>query len=334
MVSVVPDLDAAAQAYQRLGLTLTPRSDIAATGIANQACFVGTGSDNFTYLELLAVTDPPTAQAAGRQAYVDATAAGGSMVGLVFGVESASRAASDLHARGLAAPVESLKRPDGSPLLDVAVVDTKGAVPFRVSIANYSETWEARFERSSAAGRFNHDFPLKRLDHLAAVAPDLEAATRFWGEALGVPVSGEIKTPALIIRQLKIGDAIFELLGPATPDSPMASRPASLASMAAWEVSGPLDDAVALARSRGFTVSDPEAGVIPGTRRASIPASELAGTSACNSSNTSDSYSSSQAHHTAPSRRTPSPAAGEGAGDEGELWTQATPSSHPIGESL
>jgi hypothetical protein len=47
--------------------------------------------------------------------------------------------------------------------------------------------------------------------------------------------------------------------------------------MAAWEVEGPLDDAVGLARERGFTVSDPEAGVIPGTRRASIPAGELGG---------------------------------------------------------
>ena len=57
----------------------------------------------------------------------------------------------------------------------------------------------------------------------------------------------------------------------------MAGRPAALASMAAWEVSGPLDDAVALARERGFSCGDAEAGVIPGTRRASIPAAELGG---------------------------------------------------------
>jgi hypothetical protein len=183
----------------------------------------------------------------------------------------------NLKAKGLDARVEAINRDDGTRVIDIATVDTKGAVPFRVSVASYPETWTARHERSRAAGRFAHTFPLKRLDHLAAVAPDLEAATRLWGETFGVPVSGEIATPALIIRQLQIGDAIFELLGPASPDSPMASRPASLASMAAWEVEGPLDDAVGLARERGFTVSDPEAGVIPGTRRASIPAGELGG---------------------------------------------------------
>ncbi|MCZ7578992.1 MAG: hypothetical protein M5U18_18865 [Dehalococcoidia bacterium] len=81
----------------------------------------------------------------------------------------------------------------------------------------------------------------------------------------------------MIIRQLQIGDAIFELLGPDGPESRLAGRPASLASMAAWQVSGRLDDAVSLARERGFTVSEPEPGVIPGTRRASIPGDELAG---------------------------------------------------------
>ncbi len=278
MVCVVPDLEAASSAYQRLGLTLTPRSEVPSTGIANQACFVGTNASNFAYLELLTVTNAASASATGRKAYVESAEAGGSMVGLIFGVESASDASAGLGRKGFDAPIESLKRPDGSPLVDIATVDTRGSVPFRVSVANYPESWAARYERSEAAGRFAHDFPLKRLDHLAAVAPDLEAATRFWGDVLGVPVSGEITTPALIIRQLKIGDAIFELLGPASPDSPMASRPASLASMAAWEVSGLLDDAVALARSRGFTVSDPEVGVIPGTRRASIPAGELGGT--------------------------------------------------------
>ena len=80
----------------------------------------------------------------------------------------------------------------------------------------------------------------------------------------------------MIIRQLKIGDAMLELLGPASPDSPMASRPAGQASMCAWEVPD-LDEAVALARERGFTPSTPNTGVLPGTRVATIPGGELAG---------------------------------------------------------
>ena len=37
--------------------------------------------------------------------------------------------------------------------------------------------------------------PLKRLDHLAAMAPNLEDATSFWTDVLGVPVHGEVRTP-------------------------------------------------------------------------------------------------------------------------------------------
>jgi catechol 2,3-dioxygenase-like lactoylglutathione lyase family enzyme len=119
-------------------------------------------------------------------------------------------------------------------------------------------------------------FPLKRLDHLAAVTHDIDDKCRFWEEVLGVPVAGEVRTPTMIIRQLKIGDAIFELLGPAGPDSPIHQRPAGLVRMAAWEVDD-LPAAVALARSAGFTVSDPATGILPGTRTATIPAAELGG---------------------------------------------------------
>ena len=277
LVCVTPQLSAAAAAYERLGLVLTPETKHAGIGIANRACFVGTAAANYSYLELLTVEDESRAMAAGRADYVEAMKRGSGAVALAFGVTDIQAAAADLAAKGHPAQVESLTRPDGSQVCDVARVDTAGAVPFSISLIQYPESWEARYERSMAAGRFAHAFPLKRLDHLAAVAPDIEATTAFWRDVLGVPVFGEIRTPQMVIRQLKIGDAILELLGPAGPDSPFAGRPAALASMAAWEVSGPLDDAVALARERGFTCSDSEPGVIPGTRRASIPASELGG---------------------------------------------------------
>ena len=97
-----------------------------------------------------------------------------------------------------------------------------------------------------------HAFPLRRLDHLAAVTPDLEAKTRFWTDVLGVPVAGEVVTPTLVIRQLRIGDAVLELLGPASPASPILQRPPGLVSMASWEVAD-LDAAVQQARAAGFT---------------------------------------------------------------------------------
>jgi catechol 2,3-dioxygenase-like lactoylglutathione lyase family enzyme len=134
------------------------------------------------------------------------------------------------------------------------------------------------FSNGSWRRDFNpgHTFALKRLDHLAAVAHDLDAQCRFWEDVLGVPATGEVRTPTMIIRQLRIGDAIFELLGPAGPDSPLHQRPAGLVNMAAWEVAD-LPPAVAQARAAGFTVPDPAVGVLPGTHTATIPAAELGG---------------------------------------------------------
>jgi catechol 2,3-dioxygenase-like lactoylglutathione lyase family enzyme len=279
IVCVTPDLAAASAAHERLGLVLTPEARHAQTGSANRACFVGASAGSACYLELLSVFDAETASSSGRSHYVESMARGGGAVGIGFGVNDIHAAVTQLASAGFDAPVLSLHRDDGAKVCDVAWVDTESALGYRASLLQYPETWSDRFERSKAAGRFEHTFPLKRLDHLAAVAPDLEAATSFWARTFGVPVYGEIRTDTLVIRQLKIGDAILELLGPASPDSPMSSRPASLASVAAWEVSGSLDDAVALARSRGFTCPDPEPGVIPSTRRTTIPAAELGGMS-------------------------------------------------------
>lgn len=277
LVVPVPDLSAAAAAYERLGITLTPLTEHQAMGTANRAAFIGTGAANFAYLELLGITDRQLVAAGARARYLEAADRGGALSSIAFGTNDISGLVNRFTAARLNSDVREVHASDGRKIADTAVVDTAGALPFSVTLLQYPETWEARYDRSVAAGRFVHTFPLKRLDHLAAIAPDIEVATAFWTGTLGVPVAGEIRTPGMIIRQLQVGDAIFELLGPDGPDSRMAGRPASLASMAAWEVSGSLDDAVSLARERGFTVSDPEPGVIPGTRRASIPAGELAG---------------------------------------------------------
>lgn len=121
-----------------------------------------------------------------------------------------------------------------------------------------------------------HRFPLLRLDHLAAIPGDLDGNCRFWEEVLGVPVAGEVVTPSLVIRQLRIGDAVLELLGPASPDSPLRQRPTGLVSMMSCEVAD-LDAAVAQARAAGFTVADPAPGPLPNTRIATLPGTELAG---------------------------------------------------------
>src|SRR5262249_15887483 len=113
-------------------------------------------------------------------------------------------------------------------------------------------------------------------DHLAVVTPDLEAKTRFWTDVLGLPVAGEVTTPAMVIRQLRIGDAVLELLAPASADSPVRKRPPGLVGMVAWEGED-LEAAVGQARAGDFTVTDPVAGALPGTRIATVDGTELAG---------------------------------------------------------
>src|SRR5262249_4238623 len=84
-------------------------------------------------------------------------------------------------------------------------------------------------------------------------------------DVLGVPVAGEVATPAMLIRPLKGGDTLLELLGPTSADSPIWKRTPGLVSMASWQVKDP-DTAVRHARAAGFTATDPAVGVLPGTR--------------------------------------------------------------------
>ncbi|MBX9679557.1 MAG: VOC family protein [Gemmataceae bacterium] len=121
-----------------------------------------------------------------------------------------------------------------------------------------------------------HGFPLRRLDHLAAVTHDLEAKCRYWEKHFGMPITGEVVTPTMVIRQIRIGDAMLELLGPAGVDSPLMKRVPGLISMASWEVAD-IDESVSQARSAGFEVPDPTPGVLPETRITTLPGTSLAG---------------------------------------------------------
>ena len=217
LVCVVPSLAEAAAAYDRLGMVLTPEVRYDSIGIANRALFVGGSAADFMYLELIAVTDRERASAANRSAYVEAAERGGGAVGLAFGTSAIAAAAAQMDAHGCPAPVEEVHRGDGTKVLDTATVDTRGAVPFRVSLVQYPETWDARFDRSRAQGRFAHAFPLKRLDHLAAVAPDFRCHRDLTGLILAVLAHGNLDRPGLadkaIARRFDRFDAAVELTG-------------------------------------------------------------------------------------------------------------------------
>jgi len=271
VVVPVRSLEASGEPFERLGLKLTAETRHRGRGTSNRVFFVGGESNEFN-VELLGVHDAEFA----NPLYTGAIERGGGTIARLMLRTTGIRGTIEKLARhGGASVLEQVAREDGTPICEVAEV--QGAyLGFPAGIIQYAEARGSAHARHVASGLLGHRFPLKRLDHLAAMAPDLEAATRWWGEVLGVPVFGEVRAPGIIIRQLKMGDAILELLGPDGPDSRLAGRPAGLSSMCAFEVDD-LDAAVALARERGFTAPDPNKGILPGTRVATIAAGELGG---------------------------------------------------------
>lgn len=276
VVVPVPDLEGAAAAYERLGMNLTSPTRHTGLGTENRAFFVGASAKQSFYLELLGIHDRREALAAGRSRYVESLDRGGGLARVMLGVKGIASEVDRLQQQGVNTSIEQVWSGERQ-ICDVAPLESIAAdLSVMAGLVQYVEGDRASYERRKASGRFEHRFPLKRVDHLAAIAPDLEASCRSWSEALGVPVHGEVRGPGVIIRQLKMGDAMLELLGPDGPESRLHGRPPGLASMVAWEVDD-LDAAVALARERGFTPNDPAPGILPGTRVATIPAQELAG---------------------------------------------------------
>lgn len=276
VVAAVPDLQAAASAYERLGLALTPPTRHSGRGTENRVFFVG-GAGNAVFFELLGIHDRALAAAAGLDHYLATADAGGGLARIVFRTD------------GLKAEVRRLRTPDFDPRIEevrsgeriicaVAALDGIPDLSLSAGLVEYVEPQDQAYERRLRAGRFAHRFPLRRLDHVATIPADLEASTRCWSTVMGISPAGEARRPGWIIRQLRVGDAVVELIGADTPESPVARRPRGLISMVSWEVPD-LEAAVALARERGFAASDPSEGILPGTRIATIPGAELAGVS-------------------------------------------------------
>ena len=64
-----------------------------------------------------------------------------------------------------------------------------------------------------------------KLNHLALIVDDMDAALRFWGESLGLAAVGERRTVAaesVEIAFLSLGDARLELIKPTSDDSGVA----------------------------------------------------------------------------------------------------------------
>lgn len=272
----VADLEAAVEPFERLGLRLTPPSRNSRTGTENRVFFAGDGRDEF-YVEFVAVADEDVASTTETGLRVlRYLNGGGGMKRVMLHTSNLAGEVVALAEQGLRAEPYEFRGDDGRLVSTAAALEGAGSLGVEVGLVQYPEALESRQERHRQAGYFEHGFPLKRMDHLAALVEDIEGTAGEWGRLLGIGVAGEIRTPDIVIKQLRVGGGVLELLGPGRPDAPIASRPPGLLGIVAFEVDD-LDGSVALARERGFGVSDPEAGVIPGTRRATIPGGEMSG---------------------------------------------------------
>ena len=270
----VSSLDAAAERFARLGLRAAPGSRHAGLGTENRMLAVG-GPDTLFWIELLAVADPAehAVSALGR-ATMQGVDQGLSMV--VLRTSDLAAALAELARRGVAAEAQTVRNPDGETLCDFALLPDHPDAATRLGMIQYPRSPAERHARFGEVGALAHDLPLKRLDHLAAVAPDLDRSSRYWTDVLGVPVWGEVRTPTTVIRQHRVGDAVFELLGPAGPDSPIHQRPPGLASMCSFEVDD-LPAVVSQLRAAGVILPDAAPGSLPGTHTSTVPREQTGG---------------------------------------------------------
>ena len=275
LILPVADVAAAAAPFERLGLTLTPLAQHS-TGHENRAFFAGNGDTEF-YVEILGVHDRARAELSPSWTVQQRAREGGTgATGIVLRCDDLEVLQASLSRAGTPGEIAEAFREDGSKLCDILRPDVSARAGCEVSFIRYPESASSRAARHSAAGLFRHALPLLRVDHLAIIAPALDEMTAFWADVLNVPVYGEVRGRGMVIRQMKIGDAVVELLGPDSPESPLASRPAGLISMAAFEVTS-LDGAVEFARGRGFTAPDGAAGVLPRSRTSTISPNQLSG---------------------------------------------------------
>lgn len=273
VILATPGLGATAEIWRRLGLNLTPPLRHYGASTENSVFFVGGPTTEF-FVELLGVHDADLARAQGRQDLLAGIDRGG-LHQLMLQVDDAASAVEVFAAAGIACAIREVFRDDQS-LIGTVVEPQSDRAGCRIALIQYAGGRTSRVERHGAAGLFNHQFPLHRLDHLAAITADLDATATFWAEVLGVATVGEVRGRGMVIRQLRIGDAMLELIGPDSADSPVAQRPRGLASVTAFEVED-LDAAIALARQRHFTLPDATVGVLPNSRVSTISPDQLGG---------------------------------------------------------
>jgi len=267
----------AAQEFDKLGFRLSPPYHLAGTGIERQLILTGTQTQPFGIALDVVVDEAEAGKSALGRLAQRAPGARGPVYAVALRIADMPAALKELSGKGLVAKTEEVFVHERTKLWDLAVLPEREEAYAQLLLVQYARPAGEWFADCEQAGMLRHSLDLRRLDHLAATTPREDAAKAFWQDVLGIPQSGElVGSSGNFIRQFKLGDAIVELIGAATANSPVRSRPPGLSSMTAFEVPD-LDMAVCVARAAGFTISDPAVGPLPGTHVSRIPAEELGG---------------------------------------------------------
>jgi len=272
VILAVGDLARSARLFEQLGLSLTQPMRHMDAATENQVFFVCSDTSEF-YVELLSVHDRDRALQTGRSDLLQAIDRGG-LMRVMMEVDDVDEARAELRAAGVTMSHDrTVRREDGSLIGEVLVPETD-VLGLDVGLISYAESPGDRRRRHAEAGRFHHQLPLLRLDHLAAFVSDLDAATAAWRSILGVELSGRVVGRGMVIHQLQIGDAVLELIAPDGPDSPVAQRALGLASMAAFEV-GDLLSCRSLLVDQGLDPNPITDGVLPNSETVVVGGEKL-----------------------------------------------------------
>lgn len=274
VILAVDGLAASARPFEQLGMSLTPPMRHLDAATENQAFFVGNDNTEF-YVELLSVHDRDHAFETSRGDLLDAIDRGG-LMRVMIEIDDAEQVRIELKGRGIATLEDRMVHRDDGSLIGEVLVPDAAELGLDVGLISYAESAAERRTRHAAAGRFEHLLPLLRLDHLAAFVGDLDGATAAWKALLGVELSGRVVGRGMVIHQLRIGDAVLELIAPDSPESPVADRPKGLASMAAFEVED-LPSCRSALLDQGFDPTEIADGALPNSQTVVVGGDQLSG---------------------------------------------------------
>jgi catechol 2,3-dioxygenase-like lactoylglutathione lyase family enzyme len=206
------------------------------------------------------------------------------MWGLAWGVDDLQATCDRLNAAGIetSGPRTGIK--PGTLVATAKGPRTHGVATLLIEHTLESFTPEARAPHGQAFDNApQRAFNATGLDHVVISTPDIAATVGTWAGTLGLRLDETLEPEGTHFRMAKLpaGNAFIELIQPLTEDHRIASAIAERGP-GMFSISIQVDDIEAAVRDlrvKGVVVSDPEAGVFPGTRIARVNKSSANGVS-------------------------------------------------------